>query len=223
MYLISRGLAFGTRSCIQTGRRAPYLRVLSLHMSSARPTLDDVERISKGQAAKRRGTGSRAVPHRLNESERQQWDLAKKKKFLVLRGTGWRKERGDSPLANIYRQLCDSQNIPCISVCQGLGVGEVIEDTVVIDFSPLRTTDFKSLLELCIAETSNAEEYSSISCTRDLTDTSSWEEDLVRAFEEDAIWRIPSFKLEVCFKDRTESKKFAEAIANKLINKKAET
>ena len=38
-----------------------------------RPTLDDVERISKGQAAKRRGTGSRAVPHRLNEMERKEW------------------------------------------------------------------------------------------------------------------------------------------------------
>ena len=40
---------------------------------SIRPSLDDVERISKGQAAKRRGTGSRAVPHRLNEMERKEW------------------------------------------------------------------------------------------------------------------------------------------------------
>jgi len=40
---------------------------------SIRPSIDDVERISKGLAAKRRGTGSRAVPHRLNEAERKEW------------------------------------------------------------------------------------------------------------------------------------------------------
>ena len=84
-----------------------------------RPSTDDVERISKGLAAKRRGTGSRSVPHRLNSEERIEWEIAKKKKFLVLRGTGWRKERGDSPLANIYRQYCDATEIPCISVQRG--------------------------------------------------------------------------------------------------------
>lgn len=36
-----------------------------------RPSLDDVERLSRGQAAKKRGTGSRGVCHRLNESERK--------------------------------------------------------------------------------------------------------------------------------------------------------
>lgn len=38
---------------------------------SGRPSLDDVERLSRGQAAKKRGTGSRGVCHRLNESERK--------------------------------------------------------------------------------------------------------------------------------------------------------
>jgi len=84
-----------------------------------RPSLDDVERISKGLAAKKRGTGSRAVPHRLNAEERIEWEIAKKKKYLVLSGSGWRKERGDSPLANIYRQYCDAVDIPCISVRRG--------------------------------------------------------------------------------------------------------
>ena len=86
---------------------------------SIRPSIDDVERISKGLAAKRRGTGSRAVPHRLNAEERIEWEIAKKKKYLVLSGSGWRKERGDSPLANIYRQYCDAVDIPCISVRRG--------------------------------------------------------------------------------------------------------
>jgi hypothetical protein len=90
---------------------APRFQRLSLSMkrSSAtnkfRPSLDDVERISYGQAAKKRGVGSRSVPHRLNASERKEWELAKKRAFVLLRGTGWRKERGDSPLANIYRNL----------------------------------------------------------------------------------------------------------------------
>lgn len=91
-----------------------------LFASSVRPSLDDVERISRGQAAKKRGTGSRAVPHRLNEMERKEWEVAKKRRYLALRGTGWRKERGDSPLANIYRQLCDALAIPSISLQRGV-------------------------------------------------------------------------------------------------------
>ena len=82
--------------------------------TGVRPSLDDVERISRGDAAKRRGTGSRMVPHRLNQLERKEWVLAKKRRFLLLRGSGYRKERGASPLANIYRQFCDAQ--VCISV-----------------------------------------------------------------------------------------------------------
>lgn len=42
-----------------------------------RPSLDDVQRISTGDAARHRGTGSRAVPHRLNAEERKAYDLAK--------------------------------------------------------------------------------------------------------------------------------------------------
>ena len=38
-----------------------------------RPDISDVERISRGEGAKRRGTGSREVPHRLNEAERLAW------------------------------------------------------------------------------------------------------------------------------------------------------
>lgn len=47
--------------------------------ASSRPSLDDVERISKGNAAKARGTGSRRIPHRLNAEERQQYEIAKQK------------------------------------------------------------------------------------------------------------------------------------------------
>jgi hypothetical protein len=36
----------------------------------SRPSLDDIERISKGLAATKRGVGSRMVPHRLNNAGR---------------------------------------------------------------------------------------------------------------------------------------------------------
>ncbi len=101
-----------------------------------RPSLDDVERISKGQAAKRRGVGSRAVCHRLNEMERKEFELAKKLGFVQLRGTGYRRERKGSPLANIHRQLCDALARPCIEIHRGLGTDAV--DEVVVDLSPLR-------------------------------------------------------------------------------------
>ncbi|CAM9867668.1 unnamed protein product [Ascophyllum nodosum] len=106
--------------------------------SSGRPTLDDVERLSMGQAAKKRGTGSRRVCHRLNESERKAYDLAKKKGYVVLRGTGYRKERKGSPLLNTFRQFCDAKATPCISVLTGLGPDS--SDEVEIDFSPLRVS-----------------------------------------------------------------------------------
>ena len=36
-----------------------------------RPTPDDVDRISWGKPAKRKGTGSRGIPHRLNDEVRR--------------------------------------------------------------------------------------------------------------------------------------------------------
>lgn len=107
--------------------------------STSRPTLDDVERISKGSAAKARGTGSRRIPHRLNAEERQQYDIAKQKGFLTLRGTGYRKERKGSPLANTFRQWCDAQATTCIVIEQGFGSDAI--DTVLVDLSTLRSSD----------------------------------------------------------------------------------
>lgn len=52
-----------------------------------------MQRISQGDAARSRGTGSRAVPHRLNAEERRQYDLAKQKGVLTLAGSGYRRER----------------------------------------------------------------------------------------------------------------------------------
>ena len=82
----------------------------------ARPTLDDVQRLSEGRAARTRGWGSRQVCHRLNQDERTQYNLALEKGFLTIKGTGYRKERKGAPLANIYRQYCDAKGIPCVNV-----------------------------------------------------------------------------------------------------------
>ena len=192
------------------------MRFCFKYMCYNRPTLDDIERISKGQAANRRGTGSRMVPHRLNNAERKEWELAKKRKFLQLRGTGWRKERGDSPLANIYRNHCDAKGIPYISIIRAIGINE-IEDKVVIDFSPVRVLDLKNAAAQCIAI---AKEFPSLTTIDDGSDiaTQGWQpEDIDRMLKEDVIWRIPAFGITVGFTVRAESKRFAEDVAVQLV------
>ena len=83
---------------------------------SRRPTADDVDRISRGERANRRGTGSRGVPHRLSPPERQSFEVAKRRGFLVLQGSGWRRQRRASPLLNTFLMWCDAAQRPCISV-----------------------------------------------------------------------------------------------------------
>lgn len=56
------------------------------------------------------------VIHRLSGTC-QAFDVAKKQGYVVLRGTGYRRERKGSPLLNIFRQFCDAKAVACISVC----------------------------------------------------------------------------------------------------------
>ena len=97
---------------------------------------DDVERLSRGQPSKRKGYGSRNVPHRLNDDERQELDRAARKGYLTLIGGGNRRTRKGSPLKNIHRQWCDARDCPQILLYKAVG-GKAI-DEVVIDLSPLR-------------------------------------------------------------------------------------
>lgn len=97
---------------------------------------DDVERLSRGQPSKQRGYGSRNVPHRLNDDERQELDRAARKGYLTLIGGGNRRTRKGSPLKNIHRQWCDARDCPQILLYKAVG-GKAI-DEVVIDLSPLR-------------------------------------------------------------------------------------
>ena len=103
------------------------------HQRVVRPTLDDVQRLSEGRAAKTRGWGSRQVCHRLNADERKQYRMALEKGWLTLTGTGYRKERKGAPLANIYRQYCDARGILCVNV---LLAG--VESFVLVESSTVR-------------------------------------------------------------------------------------
>lgn len=106
-------------------------------VDKVRPTLDDVERISRGQRAKQRGVGSRATPHRLNAEERDEFERAKRRGYLVLQGRGYRKERKGSPLLNIFRQLCDARAKAAVWVEIGSGQ-PTPRDVCAVDLAPLR-------------------------------------------------------------------------------------
>ena len=64
------------------------------------------------------------------------YNIAKKRGWLVLRGSGYRRERKASPLANIYRQYCDAMNIPCVVISNTPTA--TTTTTAMIDISTLR-------------------------------------------------------------------------------------
>ena len=114
-----------------------------------RPDVQDVERISFGKPAKKKGTGSRGVPHRLNNDERFLFDLARSKGLLVVAGSAWRSQRRDAPLLNTYRSLCDAKGQACIVLHKGnQGV-----DSLVVDISPLRVPEsFQNIAKTCVEQ-----------------------------------------------------------------------
>ena len=114
---------------------------MSKKPSIFRPTLDDVERLSKGQSAKVRGTGSRAVCHRLNKDEKRVFEHAKANGFLLTKLDGYRKARRGSPALNTYRQYCDAKGRACIRIEKNDHY-----DTVIVDLSPLRVKNFQPYL-----------------------------------------------------------------------------
>jgi hypothetical protein len=63
-------------------------------------------------------------------------ERAAKKGFVTLAGTGYRRGRKGSPLANIHRQWCDARDKPQIVLCKASG-GRPL-DNVIVDLSPLR-------------------------------------------------------------------------------------
>ena len=59
--------------------------------------------------------------------------------MLALAGSGYRRERKGSPLANLWRQWCDAAGMPCVLVCKGATAAA--GDTVLVDLSTLRLRD----------------------------------------------------------------------------------
>lgn len=112
-----------------------------------RPNVEDVDRISWGKPAKKKGTGSRGVPHRLNREERTLFDLARKKGHLEVAGSAWRAQRREAPLLNTYRSYCDARGVASVVLQKSEG-GD--GDLVTMDLSPLRRPDaFRDWAEEC--------------------------------------------------------------------------
>eukprot|EP00965_Chrysotila_dentata_P120080 3971983-Pleurochrysis_carterae.AAC.1 len=79
--------------------------------------------------------------------ERKLFDLARRKGFVEIEGSGWRRQRSDAPLVNTYRNWCDAKGEPAIYVHKARdGM-----DDVVVDLSPLRTPGtFKAAARYCL-------------------------------------------------------------------------
>ena len=117
--------------------------------------------------------------------------MAKERKYLLLRGTGWRKERGDSPLANIYRMYCDAHGIPCISVERGVGIDAL--DSIIVDVSPLRTKDVVYIKDACstLLMSYNCTSFISLDDYSDI-DSFGWEKSVVSdVLLKEPVWKIP--------------------------------
>jgi len=184
-----------------------------------RPSLDDVENLSRGKPGRGR-IGSRNVPHRLVDTERAEFEVSKKKGFVSLRGSGWRRERGASPLLNIYRQRCDAQARSCISLQRGLGSDP--SDRVCVDVSTLRCSslgkDFVGMAFSALNDT----DYQSITCLySNNTNVTSTKHIIVpeldKAFLSSPIHTLPQIGFEVAFWDRGNAKAFCNKISYFLL------
>jgi hypothetical protein len=169
-----------------------------------RPTVQDIERISWGKPAKKKGTGSRGVPHRLNQDERLLFDQARRNGFLQVAGSGWRSERRDAPLLNSYRNLCDARGQVCIVLHKGnSGI-----DQLVVDLSPLRLpetfvqleNDLIKFVDLIPSYKSSEEEYfvnnkvdddisNNVTDNEEIQD----EADMDAAWETRPIYQLPAY------------------------------
>ena len=90
-------------------------------------TIDDVERLSRGQRTAKR-IGSRAVGHHLSRFERNQYDLANKHGFMTLNN------RSRENLWNIWQKACLARGWPCVILSKKLGqnLGQVFQEGEVV-------------------------------------------------------------------------------------------
>lgn len=186
-----------------------------------RPNREDVDRISRGQAAKQRGTGSRAVPHRLNEEERRSYEQAIEQGYVSLgSNAGHRRERKGSPLFNTWRMWCDARGVPAIMFVKR-GQRRPL-DEVWIDLSVLRgqfpgdASSADDVLQL-------VDEKSQLNGIMEDVDVE--DNDLVEEIEESIrnsecvpTWRIPENWIKYQFEDRAEAKQLAKTVSEMFVN-----
>lgn len=93
---------------------------------------------AKKKNSKRNGGGGGRQPmfERLPESDQRAFERASRQGFVTLEGTGYRRGRKSSPLANLHREWCDKRSKPQIVLCKASG-GRPL-DNVIVDLSPLR-------------------------------------------------------------------------------------
>ncbi|KAL7513889.1 hypothetical protein ACHAXN_011614 [Cyclotella atomus] len=174
-----------------------------------RPTLDDVERLSLGRSARKRGTGSRSIPHRLNQDERSLYNQAKDANYLIVKGTAYRRERKGSPLCNTFRQRCDALGQVCV-VIEKYGGGDVVK----IDFSTLRV----SRDEVCVDQIMDLLSRKYPEVMKGVSNCCEGSIDL-EAIEHNPIWNVePRLLIVDSISDRVVAKSIAEDVMKESLD-----
>ena len=198
---------------------------------------DDVERLSKGQPSKKKGYGSRNVPHRLNEAEMEELQRAARKGYVTVSGGGNRRTRKGSPLLNIHRQWCDAREKPQIVLYKSTH-GDVPKDQVVVDLSPLRlhglfddATEIEEFLTKWKVEVHTAACEHGMDCFDDECNLDDEEEELdtdatcntefavvvderaQEAWATQAIWKLPPLSIGTFLGQRSDAKAMAKTLA----------
>ena len=101
--------------------------------SLRRVSRDDVDRMSRAQPSKRKGSRGGTKP-RLSDEERAELERAARKGFVTISGAGSKRTR---PLTQMHRSWCDARGKPQICVHKATGGSRPI-DQVAVDLSPLR-------------------------------------------------------------------------------------
>ena len=134
--------------------------------------------------------------------------FAQKRRFLVLSGTGHRRERKGSPLANSWRQFADALLMPALMVQTGTAARP---DLVVVDLSPLREGRARCMQarDECVALST---QFAATLARDDAESASEANDELL----DQAIWQLPPVFLEFVCTDRPSAKAFAEALCLEL-------
>jgi hypothetical protein len=187
---------------------------------------------------KKASSGNQNGASKLGEVETREMERAVKRGYVTLDGTGFRRGRRASPLANAHREWCDAREKPQIIVCKASG-GRIL-DNVIVDLSPLRIDgifedsnmlgDFmiKWKTEILLAAEKagmdlrddyvedNTLDFSDDDCTDDdeecQTEFVLNIED-VQSWASEPIWKLPCVSLGVFEGQRAQAKAMANALA----------